>query len=1098
MTPRMHDPSMNTSATLSERHAALIVESAIDYAIVGLDVAGVITSWNEGARRIMGWSREEAIGRHVELFFTPEDRTDRIADAEMRAALRHGRGIDERWHLRKDDTRFWANGEMMPLVSADGNHEGYVKILRDRTEQHDAAAALSESEDRYRSLYDAIDEGFCLIEVRCDDTARPIDFRFLEVNTAFERQTGIVDAPGSWMRDIAPDHEQYWFDVYAKVALTGEPVRFTLPAQALNGRWYEVFAYRVGEPTDRQVAILFSDISERRGREARLAASDEHLRTANATLRDSEANLRRLIDTIDEGFYAVDRDGVTTMCNAAFLKMLGFASAGDVVGRKLHDLIHHSHPDGSAYAASECPIYIAASTGRAAHVVEEQFFPLEGPPVWVEYRATPVVRGGELQGAICTFQNINARRDSERQRAKAERRRTAILDLGDRLRNIIDIAEMGHVAGEVIGKTLNVDGAGYGRIEGGGTYADIVRDWSAPGLPGLSGRHAMRDFGSYVDDLIRGDVVVIEDAHADPRTAANVAAWSVIGIGALVNVPIVEMGELVAIIFVTARETRHWTAGEVDFIRDVGDRTRAAIERRRAEERLQALADTLQEQVETRTQERDRIWQVSRDMLGVADENGVWLSINPAWTDILGWSADEIVGRTSEWMEHPDDSARTRDEVAGLATGKPTLAFENRFRAQDGTYRALSWTAVPVGGLLYCVARDVSEQKAREAELSRTEDQLRQSQKVEAVGQLTGGVAHDFNNLLTVIRGSVDLLRRPDLPEDRRRRYIDAIADTADRATKLTSQLLAFARRQALKAEVFDVRASVEGLRDMLGTLTGGRIAIRLDVGDEPRLIDADRSQFDTAIVNMAVNARDAMGGAGQLTVAVRQVTGMPAVRSHPAVPGDFIAIAITDTGTGIASEKIDRIFEPFYTTKGVGHGTGLGLSQVFGFAKQSGGDVIVESEVGHGSTFTLFLPRSIGEIERDASHAEGTGAIVEGTCVLVVEDNADVGAFATQALTELGYRTMLAVDGASALAELGRDGHGFDLVFSDVVMPGMSGIELGHEIRKRFPELPVVLTSGYSSTLAETDRRDFALLQKPYSIDELSRVLVEAVARRG
>ena len=541
MTPRMHDPSMNTTAILSERHAALIVESAIDYAIVGLDVAGVITSWNEGARRIMGWNREEAIGRHVELFFTPEDRTDRIADAEMRAALRHGRGIDERWHLRKDDTRFWANGEMMPLVSADGNHEGYVKILRDRTEQHDAAAALSESEDRYRSLYDAIDEGFCLIEVRCDDTARPIDFRFLEVNAAFERQTGIVDAPGSWMRDIAPDHEQYWFDVYAKVALTGEPVRFTLPAQALNGRWYEVFAYRVGEPTDRQVAILFSDISERRSREARLAASDEHLRTANATLRDSEANLRRLIDTIDEGFYAVDRDGVTTMCNAAFLKMLGFAAADDVVGRKLHDLIHHSHPDGSAYAASECPIYIAASTGRAAHVVEEQFFPLEGPPVWVEYRATPVVRGGELQGAICTFQNINARRDSERQRAKAERRRTAILDLGDRLRNITDIAEMGHVAGEIIGKALNADGAGYGRIEGSGAYADIVRDWAAPGLSGLSGRHAMRDFGSYVDDLIRGDVVVIEDAHADPRTATNVAAWSAIGIGALVNVPIVEM-----------------------------------------------------------------------------------------------------------------------------------------------------------------------------------------------------------------------------------------------------------------------------------------------------------------------------------------------------------------------------------------------------------------------------------------------------------------------------------------------------------------------------------------------------------------------------
>ena len=277
---------------LADRQARLIIDNAIDYAIVGLDLDGVITSWNVGAERIMGWSAEQAIGEPVDLFFTPEDVEARISTAEMTAAVRHGRGIDERWHLRQDGERFWANGEMMPLRGGSGDLEGYVKILRDRTEQHYVAAALTETEGRYRALHDAIDEGFCLIEVRCDDAAKPIDYRFVEVNPAFERQTGLIDAPGNWMRDLAPEHEQHWFDTYAKIALTGEPARFALPAQALNGRWYEVFAYRVGDPAERLVAILFSDVTERRASEARLRASEEHLRAANVTLRHSEAELR--------------------------------------------------------------------------------------------------------------------------------------------------------------------------------------------------------------------------------------------------------------------------------------------------------------------------------------------------------------------------------------------------------------------------------------------------------------------------------------------------------------------------------------------------------------------------------------------------------------------------------------------------------------------------------------------------------------------------------------------------------------------------------------------------------------------------------------
>ncbi|MDB5650601.1 MAG: multi-sensor hybrid histidine kinase, partial [Hyphomicrobiales bacterium] len=430
-------------------------------------------------------------------------------------------------------------------------------------------------------------------------------------------------------------------------------------------------------------------------------------------------------------------------------------------------------------------------------------------------------------------------------------------------------------------------------------------------------------------------------------------------------------------------------------------------ERQRSQERLQVLNETLEQRVEERTRERDRIWHVSRDMLGVANMDGVWISINPAWHRILDWDYHDIVGRTSEWLAHPDDIEKTRAEVASLAMGQTTLAFENRLRARDGHYRTLSWTGVHVEGLFYCVARDITEEKTRMAALAQAEEALRQAQKLEAVGQLTGGVAHDFNNLLTVIKSSTDLLKRPNLAEERRVRYVGAISDTVDRAAKLTAQLLAFARRQALRPEVFDATRSVAAIGEMIGTLTGSRVAIEMHVPDEPCYINADASQFDTALVNMAVNARDAMDGAGCLTITVEVVADLPRPRTPSGRAKSYVAVSLTDTGHGIPPDQRDRIFEPFFTTKGVGHGTGLGLSQVFGFAKQSGGEIIVQSEVGVGTTFTLYLPRAEASALAEPSSAPVEDAMDgDGTCVLVVEDNRDVGTFSTQTLKELGYST--------------------------------------------------------------------------------------------
>jgi signal transduction histidine kinase/CheY-like chemotaxis protein len=389
---------------------------------------------------------------------------------------------------------------------------------------------------------------------------------------------------------------------------------------------------------------------------------------------------------------------------------------------------------------------------------------------------------------------------------------------------------------------------------------------------------------------------------------------------------------------------------------------------------------------------------------------------------------------------------------------------------------------------------DVDDQIRAKDDLAQAQEQLRQSQKLDAIGQLTGGVAHDFNNLLTVIRGSVDLLRRDNLPDAKRIRYIDAIGDTADRAAKLTGQLLAFARRQALKSEVFDAGVSLREVATMVQTMTGSRIVLDIKVPETAFYIDADRSQFDTAIVNMGINARDSMGGEGRLTIATGPVSGIPALRGHPARVGDFVAFTITDTGSGIPADVVDRIFEPFFTTKGVGEGTGLGLSQVIGFAKQSGGDISVSSVLEKGTTFTMYMPRAYpdgGEAIDMEAIEQATG---EGVCVLVVEDNEQVGEFAIAALREIGFDTVLATDGHAALKLLGENCSRFHVIFSDVVMPGMGGIELGAEVRRLYPDVPIVLTSGYSHVLAQNGQHGFELLHKPYSVEQLSHVLRKAI----
>jgi len=507
-----------------------------------------------------------------------------------------------------------------------------------------------------------------------------------------------------------------------------------------------------------------------------------------------------------------------------------------------------------------------------------------------------------------------------------------------------------------------------------------------------------------------------------------------------------------------------------------------------AEIALREMNAALEHKVAEEVSARERVWSVSKDLIAVIGPDGTYKQLNPAWRTQMGHDLDALKGTTFGAFIHPDDLDTTRKAFAGLLDGIPVDDMDIRMRGPDGSYRCYSWTCVAEADGVYAAGRDITFRKE-------LEEQLRQSQKMEAVGQLTGGIAHDFNNLLTIIRSAVDMMRRREIPDERRNRYVDAIAETVDRASRLTGQLLAFARRQPLKPETIDVATQVPIVLDLVRPLLGSRIAIDLSTSRDRLCARVDVSQFETALVNLLLNARDAVEGEGEIKVALAEADQLPPLRGEAARSGEFITITVWDSGHGIASDKMEQIFEPFFTTKEVGRGTGLGLSQVYGFVRQSGGDVEVSSRLGKGTSFTIYLPHSPSAPDaQDSGQDEGQTSGRTAMRILVVEDDERVGQFSTETLHDLGHETTLVTSAKAALEVLEKDDLHHDVVFSDVMMAGMNGLELAQAIRERHPGLPVLLTSGYSEVVAKEGTFGFPLLRKPYSVEALSRALRKAL----
>ncbi len=504
---------------------------------------------------------------------------------------------------------------------------------------------------------------------------------------------------------------------------------------------------------------------------------------------------------------------------------------------------------------------------------------------------------------------------------------------------------------------------------------------------------------------------------------------------------------------------------------EVTEAHRANAALRASEARLRELNTELERRVIERTQARGLTWQVSPDLMGALNSQGYFETSNPAWKTVLGWSEEEVASMSIFELLHPDDVERTRAGFELTQRGQPAIRFPNRYRCKDGSYRWISWVGVPEDGMVYCTGRDITEEKEAEAELAEAHEALRQSQKMEAIGQLTGGIAHDFNNLLAGISGSLELLERR-LAQGRIKdveRYVAAAQGSARRAAALTQRLLAFSRRQTLDPKPTDVNKLITGVEELIRRTVGPGIALDIAGVEGLWLIKVDPSQLENALLNLCINARDAMPDGGRITVHTANTwLDEAAAREREVAPGPYVTLCVTDTGTGMTPDVIAQAFDPFFTTKPLGQGTGLGLSMIHGFVRQSGGQVRISSEVGKGTTMCLYLPRFAGGMdEAGAPDTAPAGDRGHGESVLVIDDEPTVRMLMVEELEDAGYVVIEAGDGPAGLKILQSD-IGIDLLVTDVGLPGgMNGRQVADAARATRPNLKVLFVTGYAESAA-------------------------------
>jgi PAS domain S-box-containing protein len=794
-------------------------------------------------------------------------------------------------------------------------------------------------------------------------------------------------------------------------------------------------------------------------------------------LRESEARWRGLFERMHEGFYIGEalrdaggrmRDFRFVEVNPAFGVLTGIP-AEEAVGRTVLDVI----PD--------IPVELIEHFERVIETGEPIQFEVFIPALadrWYEARARKV---GDERFAVL-FLEITDRK-------RTERRHDALLEFGDRLRDLTEHSAITRAAADILGRTLDAPGAGYGEI------AQAEEIW-----PG------------FADKLTAGKVVVVADVERDARTAMTAAAFLARGIWSFICVPLAEAGRAAAILWVQDSRPRDWSQAEMVFIREVADRTWAAVEHARAEDELK---------------QGERRFRMLVDLAPTA----VWLGnpdgslsyLSDGWYEYTGQTAAQALPLGWWDVVHPDDRDHVRQVWDEARSQGRFYDVEMRMRGRDGSYRWFIARANPLhdqnetaetgAGRVtgwFGATVDINGQKAAEDELrllnaaleervraevaerEHAQEALRQAQKMEAVGQLTGGVAHDFNNLLQAILGNLEILKAKLAGSEDALRHVRFATEAGDRAATLTQRLLAFARRQPLAPTSLNLNALVGGMQELLQRSVGEAIQVEAVLAGGLWRTWADANQVENALLNLAINARDAMPGGGRLTLETTNshlddayVSGQLGLR-----PGQYVLLSVTDTGSGMPPDVLARAFEPFFTTKPIGQGTGLGLSQLYGFARQSGGHVALYSEEGRGTTVKLYLPRHHGPpaaVETAAALPDPPPAS-EGETILVVEDEALVRMLMVQTLAEKGYRVVEARESESAIRVLESDMK-IDLLATDVGLPGMNGRQLAEAARMLRPDISVLFLTGYAHNAALGDEPlgpRTQLISKPFAVKVL------------
>jgi PAS domain S-box-containing protein len=535
---------------------------------------------------------------------------------------------------------------------------------------------------------------------------------------------------------------------------------------------------------------------------------------------------------------------------------------------------------------------------------------------------------------------------------------------------------------------------------------------------------------------------------------------------------------------------------------DITDRRATEDALRACEARLRELNADLEPRVIERAQARSLTWQLSPDLLGALNSKGYFETSNPAWEAVLGWSEAEVASMSIFELLHPDDLELTRAGFELTQVGQPAIRFVNRYRCKNGSYRWISWVGIPEDGFVYCTGRNITAEREAEIELAAAQEALRQSQKMEVIGQLTGGIAHDFNNLLTGIIGSLDIVRRRMVANrlDEIPRFVDAASTSAHRAGALTHRLLAFARRQSLDIRPNDINRLVANMEDLLHRSLGEQIELESSLAADLWTAFTDANQLESALLNLAINARDAMPAGGRLTIETANTRLDTADTSlqDDVEPGEYVVVSVSDTGTGMQPDVAAKAIDPFFTTKPVGEGTGLGLSMIYGFVKQGRGHLRIYSEVGEGTTVKLYLPRALQYVVDLVPRTIETPRGRRGETILIVEDDATVRLILSDVLEELGYNVLVASDARPAIPVLQSDQR-IDLMVSDVVLPHINGRKLAEIARACRPDLRVLFVTGYAENA--TFRGDFLdpgmdMLTKPFALDALGAKVREMIER--